>query len=49
MAATQKNESPPIDIEKGDAEKTNSPPTVSEEREGSNNAKEVSDFANTSI
>ena len=49
MTATQKNESPPIDVEKGDVEKTSNPPTVSEEHEGSNNVKEVSRFANTSI
>ena len=49
MTATQTNESPPIDVEKGDVEKTSNPPTVLEEREGSNNVKEVSRFANTSI
>lgn len=49
MTVTQKNESPPIDVEKGDVEKTSNPPTVSEEHEGSNNVKEVSRFANTSI
>lgn len=45
MAATQKTETAPIDIEKGDVENGSSPQKRSEEREESHNVKEVSSFA----
>ena len=47
MAATQKTEPSPVDIEKGDVENGSNPLKVSEEREEGHNAKEVSSFLST--